>query len=172
MYELLAIMAGLVVVGLFLKGGTKLASIEPEEKTSKPATLDDQIRAAGEKNGVPFEILKAVVKKESNFNPKAWNDERKKGDDSDDAIGLMQIRQGALTDYNRAHGTTWMIAALYDPEINLEVGSWYLGSLIKKHGINPGIEMYNVGETGYLRKGVRNTAYLAFVVKHSENYSA
>ena len=161
-------MEGLIV--LLASAAVLVFVFFPKATSDARSAFDDLILYYAKKEGLPFSILKAVVRRESNFNPKAWNDERKKGDASDDAIGLMQIRQGALTDYNNAHGTSSDMDDLIYPAINLKVGSWYLGRLIKKHGINAGVEMYNVGESGYL-SGKRSTKYLAAVLGFSRNYT-
>lgn len=42
------------------------------------------------------------------------------------AIGLFQIRQPALTDFNRVHETNYIMNDLYDPRINYLVADFYL----------------------------------------------
>ncbi len=163
----IAFIAGTIL--LFPKKAS--GSIPPGSAGTSTGGLDDLIRAKANFHSIPFAILKALVWRESDFNPKAWNDERKKGDDSDDAVGLMQVRYGALTDYNNAHNSTYEMADLYDAAINLEVGAWYLGGLIERNGLQPGIEMYNTGEYGYLHRGVRNDKYLSAIIQRSQNYA-
>lgn len=41
------------------------------------------------------------------------------------AIGLFQIRQNALDDYNRANKTNYTLKDLYDDDLNLKVRNWY-----------------------------------------------
>jgi soluble lytic murein transglycosylase-like protein len=120
---------------------------------------------------IPFEILKAVIWQESRFDAGAVNDERKKGDASDDARGLMQIRQGALTDFNHATGNSYQAKDLFIAETNINVGSWYLAQLLRRNGVDIGVQMYNTGEQGY-KNGVRNVAYAQAVMDKSHQYLA
>jgi soluble lytic murein transglycosylase-like protein len=133
-------------------------------------SLDSIIRKYSLMRYVPFEILKAVVWKESEFNSNAINDERKIGDPSDDAHGLMQIRAGALKDFNQATGHSYTMQDLFNQEININVGSWYLAQLIRRNGTEIGVMMYNTGEQGY-KNGVRNEEYASLVLARSEQYA-
>lgn len=128
--------------------------------------FDGLISTAAKKYGLPFEVVKAMIWRESNFNPNALGDTHLQGG----AIGLMQIRPPALADYNRANGTSYAHAKMYDPRLNIEVGAWYLGQLVKRNGLTAGMEMFNVGEAGY-KKGIRNTKYLASILERSKSYA-
>ncbi|WP_425504146.1 lytic transglycosylase domain-containing protein [Roseibium litorale] len=72
------------------------------------------IRAAAKKHGVPLEIAQAVVRIESNFNPRARG--------SHGEVGLMQIKPATA----RGLGYRGSTKALYDPKTNLEWGMRYL----------------------------------------------
>jgi hypothetical protein len=54
---------------------------------------------------------------------------------------------------------------MFDPEINIEAGTKFLSYLVKKWGLNVGIQMFNTGEQGYLT-GVRATSYLNGVLEN------
>lgn len=41
-----------------------------------------------------------------------------------DAVGLFQIRENLLTDYNNAHGTNYTLEDLYDDKLNMSVRDW------------------------------------------------
>lgn len=172
----LAIIAVVAIIGVFLgaRSAQGTTGSAPRQRPN-PTKYDSLIEKFAKLNGIPFELLKGVIRQESAFKASAINEERiveASGygvADGDDAIGLMQVRAGALTDYNRAHGTALTLARLFDPETNISVGSWYLGQLIRRNGSAAGVEMYNVGETGYL-KGVRS-GYLAKVEKHAASYA-
>ena len=43
---------------------------------------------------------------------------------SKDAVGLFQIRENLLTDYNTAHGTNYTLEDLYDDKLNMSVRDW------------------------------------------------
>lgn len=87
---------------------------------------DALIRNAGKRNGVDPALLKAVIWRESNFNRDTIGS---KGE-----IGLMQIMpQFAAADWARAkHRNPPSRGALADPELNIEIGSWYLGRALHR----------------------------------------
>jgi len=61
---------------------------------------------------VPVAYLQALADAESNNNPKAR---------SAVAVGLLQVSQGALDDYNKAKGKNRVMADLVDPVLNVKV---------------------------------------------------
>jgi len=61
---------------------------------------------------VPVAYLQSLAAHESNNNPKAR---------SAVAVGLLQVSQGALDDYNKAKGTNRVMANLVDPALNVKV---------------------------------------------------
>ncbi|MFD0937419.1 lytic transglycosylase domain-containing protein, partial [Methylobacterium trifolii] len=75
--------------------------------------IDALIEQQAKANGVPASFVHAVVKRESNYNPKA------KGGS---ALGLMQIKHATA----RGLGYTGEASGLYDPETNLRYGVAYL----------------------------------------------
>ncbi len=66
------------------------------------------------KHGVPLDLARAVIRVESNFNPRAHG--------SHGEIGLMQIKPATA----RGLGFHGSAAKLYDPATNLEFGMRYL----------------------------------------------
>ena len=87
---------------------------------------DAIILKASERNGVDPALLKAVIWQESKFDASTIGT---KGE-----IGLMQIMQKfAAADWAKAHSRkTPSIGALSDPELNIEIGSWYLGKALRR----------------------------------------
>lgn len=71
-------------------------------------------------------LLKAVIWKESGFNRNAAGG---KGE-----VGLMQIMPGsAVQDWSNSHGVPHPPrGVLFDPELNVEIGAWYLSQELKK----------------------------------------
>ena len=70
-------------------------------------------------NGADKFLIKAVIRRESKFDPYAYG--------SHGEIGLMQVTERAGWDWARAvkqHG--FGRDALWDPRLNIEAGSWYL----------------------------------------------
>ena len=87
---------------------------------------DSMIEAAGRRNGVDPALLKAVIWRESRFDRDAVGT---KGE-----VGLMQIMvQFAAKDWADAHKRPVPTkGALSDPELNIEIGSWYLGRALRR----------------------------------------
>ncbi|MBO7147618.1 MAG: lytic transglycosylase domain-containing protein [Lentisphaeria bacterium] len=87
---------------------------------------DEIIRKAGLRNGVDPYLLKAVIWRESKFDRNARG---LKGE-----VGLMQIMPGlSAKDWARIKGFPQPSkGALYDPELNIEIGSWYLGRAVRR----------------------------------------
>jgi len=97
-----------------------------------------EILEASARWGIPPHLAFAQVKKESSFNPRAIG--------TVGEIGLMQIRQGALTDANIKLGSRYVLNDLYNPRINLIVGFAYLDSLRDKYGsLTRAYSAYNTG---------------------------
>ena len=85
-------------------------------------------------------LLAAVIYQESKFRATV---ESKSG-----AIGLMQLLP-ATAEGIAIHtgGTRFRIADLYDPEINVRYGSWYLRPLLDKYGDErTALAAYNAGQ--------------------------
>lgn len=87
----------------------------------------------------PFLII-AMVRVESHFNPEARSE---KG-----AVGLMQLMpETADWIYGQMERGNFDPALLHDPEINVELGVWYLRSLLDEFGADPVLALaaYNGG---------------------------
>jgi soluble lytic murein transglycosylase-like protein len=100
-------------------GGTTFAAAPASGgNSSMIAMVDRQARAAG----VPIALARAVVRIESNFNPRVT------GRASE--VGLMQIKHQTA----RGMGFTGTRAELYDPETNLRFGMLYLAQAARLAG--------------------------------------
>jgi soluble lytic murein transglycosylase-like protein len=102
--------------------------------------------------GIDWRLVKAVAIVESKLNHKA------KGHIGITSYGLMQL--GAW--HARVHKIK--IIDLYNPSINVRIGSKYLRDMIVKYGFKEGIQIYSLGETKYA-KGKRNIRYYNKVLK-------
>jgi soluble lytic murein transglycosylase len=70
-------------------------------------------------NGVDKFLVKAVIRRESKFDPFAYG--------SHGEIGLMQVTEAAGWDWAQAVGRrNFGRDSLWDPRTNIEAGSWYL----------------------------------------------
>ena len=115
---------------------------------SSKSGYDNLILDAAEKHCIDPALLSAVAWHESRFDPNARG---AKGE-----VGLMQIRpkNGAVEEWAYAHHVDPPLdGLLFVPELNLEIGAWYLARAIRKWaGYKSQIELalseYNAGATG------------------------
>jgi soluble lytic murein transglycosylase len=106
---------------------------------------DDLIRQASQRYGVAPELIKAVIWRESQFQP------RKVGLQGE--RGLMQITENAATDWAHAEKIqTFVFTDLFDPKVNIEAGTWYLDRALthwsaKDNPLPFALAEYNAGRT-------------------------
>ncbi len=83
--------------------------------------VDELIAKASAKHGVSPQLIKAIIWQETKFRP---NMRGKAGE-----IGLMQIRpETAVLEWQRGNKLSFTPteAQLFDPETNIDIGTWYL----------------------------------------------
>ena len=111
------------------------------------------------KYGQPADLIAAVIKVESNFNPNAENLEDP-GLDYDSSYGLMQVQLAVAQDFGKVkdykHVTAAEIAWLKVPENNVNCGTWNLDRWLDRYPFDVALHMENVGEAGYNIYGRRN----------------
>jgi soluble lytic murein transglycosylase len=85
-------------------------------------------------------LLAAVIEDESKFNAGAKS--------SAGAIGLMQLQPATAEGIAiRTGGTKFVLSDLYNPEINVRYGAWYLHHLLLKYGNERlALAAYNAGQ--------------------------
>ena len=111
-------------------------AINAYKKTSAdfPSTYDTIINEASEKYSVPKDLIKAVIKQESNYMPNAIS--------SKGAIGLMQIMPstGALLGIEDKE-------SLKDPYTNIMTGTKYLSQMLNRYDgrLDLSLSAYNAG---------------------------
>jgi len=119
-----------------------------------PKAYDGLIKNAAARYQVPEELVKAVIKVESNFNPKATSHMG--------AMGLMQLMPGTARDLG--------VRRPYDPQENINGGTKYLRELLDRYDGNVpmAVAAYNCGmrnvEKGRLPQETRS--YLQLVSRH------
>ena len=101
--------------------------------------LDAMIRRHAAANGLPPDLVRHVVRKESNFNPRASN----RG-----ALGLMQITHATA----RSLGYSGSAEGLYDPETNLTYAVRYLAGAYRTAGGSQ-TRAWAYYRSGYHRRG-------------------
>ena len=114
------------LIGILLAFGVWKAGSILLNYSDRTTRYDRIIVAAGRRNGVYPPLLKAVIWKESKFDATCRGS---KGE-----LGLMQVMpQAAVRDWE----TTFQRhvpsdGALMDPELNIEIGSWFLGRALNR----------------------------------------
>ena len=85
-------------------------------------------------------LLAAVIEEESKFRADAKS--------SAGAIGLMQLQPATAKGIAlRTGGTKFVLSDLYNPEINVRYGAWYLHHLLLKYGDERlALAAYNAGQ--------------------------
>jgi len=132
-------------------------------RSHREHSQDGVILAASAKYGVHPALIKAVVWRESWFDPNA------KGTSGE--VGLMQIMKDTASDWAAAERIPFFVhSQLYDPARNTECGAWYLRRLLARyrHADNPmvyALAAYNAGPTRVTRwsKGAAATNSVEFL---------
>ena len=105
---------------------------------------DDAIGMSASRYGVDFHLAKALIFEES------WFRTDVRGTAGE--IGLMQVSMAAATDYTTHKGfLPFSKARLLEPELNIDIGCWYLRRSIDRYANTPhpvlfALLRYNAGE--------------------------
>jgi soluble lytic murein transglycosylase len=118
-----AVLAALVGIG-----GWWITSSEPDwyARVRYPLRYERLITSHARTYDLDPALLAAVVYTESRFDPGAVS--------GAGAIGLMQLLpETAKGIAIRTGGDRFVVSDLYDPELNLRYGSWYLRNLLRRY---------------------------------------
>ncbi len=121
----------------YTNNSTDFSDLLKKTTESSSINLDDIFTAASQKYGVSVELLKAVAKAESNFNPKATS--------SCGAMGIMQLMPGTATGLG--------VTDAYDPVQNIMGGAKYLRQLLDRFDGNMTLAVagYNAGPNNVIK---------------------
>jgi soluble lytic murein transglycosylase len=110
------------------------------ERLRYPLQYSEYVRVHARENSLDPALLAAVIYAESKFDASAKS---KSG-----AIGLMQLTPATAKGIAiRTGGHKFVTNDLYNPEINIRYGAWYLDNLFKKYGSEKLVlAAYNAGQ--------------------------
>lgn len=116
------------------------AASEPREQALGIRAINDLITEAARRFGLPPHWIRAVMKQESGFNPRATSHAG--------AMGLMQVMPATYAELRRRHG---LGVDPYDPRDNVLAGAAYLRELHDRFGLEGMLPAYNAGPRRYLQ---------------------
>jgi len=108
-------------------------------------SFDPLIAGAGKRYGVDPALIKAIIWRETRFQPTKVGSAGERG--------LMQVTEGAAADWAKAeHIETFVPQDLMDPKVNIEAGTWYLAKALKHwsgkdHPLSFALAEYNAGRS-------------------------
>ena len=135
-----------VVVAALAGGLAALAAVHAAEpawyaRLRYPLEHEAIVRGHAANYGLEPALVAAVIYEESRFRSHARS--------PSGAIGLMQLMPATAEGIAaRTGGSRFRVADLYDPEINVRYGSWYLRHLLQKYGeLETALAAYNAGQS-------------------------
>jgi soluble lytic murein transglycosylase-like protein len=136
-----------------------MAFFESTARLGLSSPYDAAILAASGRYVVDPALIKAVISKESSWNPNAYRAEPQIGDAS---RGLMQIL------YRTAQGIGYVGSeqGLFDPATNIDFGTKFLAEKLNQYGYPAGVSAYNAGRpiTGNAQYVADVDAYYTFFI--------
>lgn len=144
-----------VLICTYLADQWRRANIESSQ--------DRNILAASKKHGVDPALIKAVIWRESRFDPRARGTKGERG--------LMQIMEGTGLEWAGAQKVSFYSEhVLMDASRNIDCGTWYLGKLLGRYKrtddpVPYALADYNAGRGNVLRwlKGEASTNSTEFI---------
>jgi peptidoglycan lytic transglycosylase len=147
------IFAMVVLAGGVLLAVVLVQSAKPGwwERLWYPLRYEQIIRGHAQNYDLDPALLAAVIYQESKFKANARS--------SSGAIGLMQLLPDTAKGIAlHTGGSQFRVDDLYDPEINVRYGAWYLRRLLQKYGDErTALAAYNAGQDNvdrWRREGV------------------
>ena len=110
------------------------------ERIRYPLRYSEYVRVHAAEHGLDPALVAAVIYQESKFRSSVVS--------SSGAIGLMQLTPATARGIAiRTGGTAFRTQDLFNPELNIRYGAWYLDNLFKKYGSESLVlAAYNAGQ--------------------------
>lgn len=144
---LLALAAGTAF--LALRSGDTVYTLHELISPARFQQQDALIRTVAAHHQVDPMLVKAIVWRESKFDPQKFGSAGERG--------LMQVSERAAGEWAREnHVENFRVEELFDPKVNLEAGTWYLARAMQhwKNQVDPvpfALAEYNAGASRALR---------------------
>ena len=140
----------LLLIPLLAAGAVGVVATEPGWYLRLRYPLEYEQIVAGHARNYRLEpaLLAAVIYQESKFDPDARS--------RSGAIGLMQLTPATARGIAlRTGGSRFELSDLYDPELNIRYGSWYLRHLLDRYDgdLRKALAAYNGGQ-GNVDRGI------------------
>lgn len=138
---LLAIGAGTAY--LAMRSGDTVYTLYEWLSPQRFQQYDELIRAVATQNGVDPMLVKAVVWRESRFDPQKFGTAGERG--------LMQVSEKAAGEWAQQNRVAdFQVEQLFDPKVNLQAGTWYLARAMQhwRNQLDPvpfALAEYNAG---------------------------
>ena len=146
---MLALAAGFAY--LALRSGDPVYTVYEWISPARFQQYDRLIRAVAAEHHLDPMLVKAVVWRESRFDPQKYGSARERG--------LMQVSEKAANEWARENKIdNFHVERLFDPKTNLEAGAWYLHRAFEHWGNQPdampfALAEYNAGASRAQRWG-------------------
>jgi len=112
--------------------------------------FDQEIAASAQRQGLPPQLIAALIWRESRFDPGCVGPKKE--------IGLMQVTETAAHEWaNASHRPDLDRYALFQPATNIEVGTWYLARAARRWALTRtdplpfALAEYNAGHSNATR---------------------
>lgn len=148
-----SLVIALIIAGAFLFAVLADLGISLVERELHPVEYEEYVEKYASEYNIPEYIIFAVINVESRFDPEATSQVG--------AMGLMQMMPDTFIWLASAEhlGEDLSVTALYDPEVSIRYGTYYLRYLFEKfHDWNNVYAAYNGGE-GNVAKWLADPQY-------------